>query len=72
PRAEAAAGDRLQVIPGELPDPTTVPAGCPYAPRCPFVMDICREVNPRQFEIDPEWTAACHLWSPRTRKALVR
>lgn len=72
PRAEAAVGERLQVIPGELPDPTTVPGGCPFAPRCPFVMDVCRDVNPSQFEIDPGRTAACHLWSPRTRKALFR
>ncbi|MGH3092548.1 MAG: oligopeptide/dipeptide ABC transporter ATP-binding protein, partial [Gaiellaceae bacterium] len=72
PRAEAAVGERLQVIPGELPDPTTVPGGCPFVPRCPFVMDVCRDINPSQFEIDLGRTAACHLWSPRMRKALFR
>ncbi len=39
-------GERLAAIPGELPDPADPPAGCPFAARCRYVMDVCRETNP--------------------------
>ena len=66
PRADLSEGAALAAIPGELPDPTTVSKGCPFAPRCPAVMDICREVNPDQYEVAPAHRAACHLWSPQS------
>jgi peptide/nickel transport system ATP-binding protein/oligopeptide transport system ATP-binding protein len=37
---------RLNVIPGTVPSPLNLPAGCPFAPRCPHVMGICREQEP--------------------------
>lgn len=37
---------RLNPIPGLMPDPTCLPAGCPFAPRCPKCMDICKEKKP--------------------------
>ena len=64
PRADLPGGARLEAIPGELPDPAAMPEGCPFAPRCPWVMDVCREVNPDQFAVSPGHLAACHLWSP--------
>ena len=64
PRADLPIGARLQAIPGELPDPAHIPSGCPFAPRCPEVMDICRGVDPDQFVVGAEHVAACHLWSP--------
>ena len=63
PRAEIETGTRLQAIPGELPDPTALPPGCPFADRCVSVMDICREVNPSQVRVGPDHDVACHLWS---------
>jgi peptide/nickel transport system ATP-binding protein len=39
-------GERLRAIPGALPDPTTVPVGCPFAPRCD-VRDVqCEHDDP--------------------------
>ena len=32
---------RLNVIAGTVPSPLNMPSGCPFAPRCPSVMDIC-------------------------------
>jgi peptide/nickel transport system ATP-binding protein len=32
---------RLRAIPGTPPSPINVPPGCPFAPRCPYVMDRC-------------------------------
>jgi oligopeptide/dipeptide ABC transporter ATP-binding protein len=32
---------RLNVIAGSVPNPLSLPPGCPFAPRCPHVMDVC-------------------------------
>ena len=69
PRAEAAPGARLEAIPGELPNPAEPPTGCPFAPRCPHVMDVCRAIDPVPFEVGPDQVAACHLWAPARAEA---
>lgn len=33
--------ERLNVISGAVPNPLNMPPGCPFAPRCPYVMDVC-------------------------------
>jgi hypothetical protein len=35
-------------------------------------MDVCRSVNPPQFDVGPERTAACHLWAPERAEAVAR
>jgi oligopeptide/dipeptide ABC transporter ATP-binding protein len=55
---------RLDTIPGDPPDPTQLPPGCPFAPRCPFSMPICAEINPAPVVIGPGHSAACHLLVP--------
>ncbi len=72
PRADLAAGARLSAIPGELPDPGTVAPGCPFAPRCPSVMEVCHGVNPERFVVAPDHGAACHLWSPERSEVAAR
>ena len=37
----AAKTERLQTIDGTVPSPTDLPAGCHFAPRCEFRMDMC-------------------------------
>jgi peptide/nickel transport system ATP-binding protein len=39
---------------------SAVSSGCPYAPRCPFADQHCREVAPPPREIGPNHLAACH------------
>jgi peptide/nickel transport system ATP-binding protein len=41
--------NRLSPIDGLMPDPTDLPKGCKFSPRCPFCMDICREKHPEDF-----------------------
>jgi peptide/nickel transport system permease protein len=72
PRADVPPGARLKAIPGEPPDPQEPPPGCPFAPRCPFVMDVCRSVNPPQFDVGRGRTAACHLHAPERAEAIGR
>jgi peptide/nickel transport system ATP-binding protein len=51
----------LDVIPGSPPDLRDPPPGCRFAPRCPFVMDVCREVVPPETTFDGV-RVACHLY----------
>ena len=38
--------ERLEVIPGAVPNPLNMPAGCAFNPRCSHVMDICTKTTP--------------------------
>lgn len=58
-----APSERLEAIPGELPDPRAHRGACPFTARCPDVMDICHSVNPELLEVAPSQAAACHLWT---------
>lgn len=42
------------------------PQGCPFMPRCPNAMDICK-VRPPLYEIDPKHTAACYLYDKQPK-----
>jgi peptide/nickel transport system ATP-binding protein len=50
--------------PPKLIDP---PPGCPFAPRCPHVMDICREVMPAPVTVGASQWARCHLYGAGNR-----
>lgn len=55
--------DRLQVIPGSPPDPSNLPSGCKFHPRCTHCMDICKETFPEFVEARPGHFVACHLYT---------
>lgn len=55
------ADGELQTIEGRPPSLVDLPSGCPFHPRCPYVMDICRHNNPSLISVLPEHLAACHL-----------
>jgi peptide/nickel transport system ATP-binding protein len=52
----------LQVFEGVTHDLRNPPPGCVFQLRCPFVMDICREVVPPLRELKPNHQVACHLY----------
>lgn len=54
--------DKLTVISGEVPDPLNPLPGCRFAPRCPFVRDICLKEYPRYISINRNHFVACHLY----------
>jgi peptide/nickel transport system ATP-binding protein len=56
---DVVRGDRLASIPGEVPDVTSVPAGCIFANRCPDVVPACREAVPALRAFGPDRRAAC-------------
>jgi peptide/nickel transport system ATP-binding protein len=53
----------LAGIPGSPPDLRTPPPGCPFHPRCGYVMDVCRTEMPAAFRAGPGAgrSAACWL-----------
>jgi peptide/nickel transport system ATP-binding protein len=52
----------LVVTEGLTHDLRRPPPGCIFQLRCPFVMDVCREVVPPLRELRPNHYAACHLY----------
>jgi oligopeptide/dipeptide ABC transporter ATP-binding protein len=52
--------DRI-VLRGEIPSPTRIPQGCRFHTRCPYVSDVCREVDPEPLRAGDGGTVACHL-----------
>ena len=55
--------DRLVQIPGQPPSLLNPPRGCRFHPRCAYVMEKCRQVDPELVPIstDPDHLQACHL-----------
>lgn len=52
-------GNRLGSIPGRVPELTERPKGCKFHPRCPYVMEICKERPPKLLEIASGHSVAC-------------
>ena len=53
---------RLKPIPGLMPDPTKLPQGCTFCPRCPHATEKCRTERPTLVNIGGEHQVACHLF----------
>ena len=51
---------RLPQIKGTPPDPAAIPPACPFAPRCPIAIEICRVARPALLPVGPAHAAACH------------
>ena len=51
--------ERLYSIEGQPPALHDLPPGCPFAPRCQYVMDQCREEYPQTFQVNEAHSAAC-------------
>ena len=61
PTLESPLGSRLAVIPGLPPDPTNLPKGCSFSPRCPYAQPICHEKACGMREIEPGHFVDCHF-----------
>ena len=53
-------GSRLSAIPGSPPNMTRPPAGCPFTPRCAYVMDVCHQAMPPLVTFEPGRSRACY------------
>jgi oligopeptide transport system ATP-binding protein len=52
---------RQAALPGGVTGAVRPPAGCSFHPRCPFAMDVCRQVEPPLVQIGEGHLSACHL-----------
>lgn len=57
---------KLESIPGTVPNLITPPSGCRFHPRCKFAMDVCSEKKPKLVEIEKGHKVACFLYSRET------
>jgi len=49
------------ILQGDVPSPMNPPSGCPFHPRCPYVMERCKVETPPLYQLGNGHTAACHL-----------
>jgi len=58
--------DRLEVIPGSVPNLVNLPSGCRFAPRClareKYGLKICAEIKPDLAEVAPGHLTRCWLY----------
>lgn len=54
--------DRLNPIDGLMPDPTNMPKGCKFHPRCKSCMEICKTLEPASYSCG-EHIINCHLYA---------
>ena len=65
PVPRPGGGGRRELLAGELPDPTRIPSGCRFNPRCPRSFESCERVDPRLVASGPrDQLAACLLHDP--------
>src|SRR5699024_9970322 len=55
--------DRLEPIRGLMPDPTELPAGCKFHPRCPHAEAICATTHPEDVEVSPGHKVKCLIYT---------
>lgn len=53
--------ERLNPIKGLMPDPTDLPSGCSFSPRCPQCTEICTKIDPMVTDIGNSHMVKCHL-----------
>ncbi|MEA2934362.1 MAG: peptide/nickel transport system ATP-binding protein ddpF [Variibacter sp.] len=65
PRVDKAAlhRERLRAIPGNVPNPASLPPGCAFHPRCRFVIELCRTETPRLQDTGEGHMSRCWRWN---------
>jgi len=65
--------DKLDVIPGNVPNLVNLPVGCRFAPRCcsriEHQLQVCTEIEPDLIEVAPGHTVRCWLYQDGQGKA---
>ena len=61
PIPDPTARRRPVILGGETPDPSRIPSGCRFHPRCPVAFDRCPRVDPPLYDVGPDHQAACLL-----------
>jgi len=59
---------RLNPIEGLMSDPTDLPDGCKFHPRCPKCMEICKHDAPPEVKLAGDQIIRCHLFSENRKE----
>jgi oligopeptide/dipeptide ABC transporter ATP-binding protein len=54
--------DRLNAIPGQVPDPMDLPVGCKFHPRCYLMIEECKKEEPPLFQVNGDHFSRCIRW----------
>jgi len=54
--------ERLESIPGTVPNLIEPPPGCRFHPRCPHAMEKCKKEEPPLTEVEKDRLIACWLY----------
>jgi peptide/nickel transport system ATP-binding protein len=68
PRLDAPRPGRLDSISGLPPSLINLPPGCPFHPRCPYVMDLCLKTDPELEPSGDNHLVACHLCAAERKR----
>ncbi len=71
PGFEGERGGELYTIKGTIPALGNLPQGCRFNPRCPHVMDKCRQVEPGDIQVGDEHYAKCWLFEENGKAAVA-
>jgi oligopeptide/dipeptide ABC transporter ATP-binding protein len=52
--------EKLDIIPGSVPNLITPPSGCRFHPRCKYATDECKKTSPPLVEVEKNHFVACH------------
>jgi oligopeptide/dipeptide ABC transporter ATP-binding protein len=69
PVPDPNARRRPVILAGETPDPSRIPSGCRFHPRCPVAFEACPMVDPPLYTLGGGHEAACLLLDPEYRPA---
>jgi oligopeptide/dipeptide ABC transporter ATP-binding protein len=64
--------ERLRTIEGTVPNPTQLPDGCHFAPRCEYRMDICTHGEIPLYELPGGVRVRCVLYDEKLRSDIER
>lgn len=50
------------ILKGDVPSPSSPPAGCTFHPRCRFSKNVCKKIVPREVKVSPDQFVNCHMY----------
>ena len=54
--------ERLNAIPGQVPDPMDLPVGCKFHPRCYLMIEDCKKEEPPLIQVNGDHFSRCIRW----------
>lgn len=69
--SKAAKAERLQTIEGTVPNPTDLPPGCHFAPRCEFRMERCKHAEIPFYSTEDGALVRCVLYDEGSKTLIA-